>query len=133
MVRTADEAEKARLLDDLKTARAKYDPNAIVKIAKTKDGKIVFLEQGAGKAQSKKPAGLRHILEEHGKDFARKGITEDQVPDAVMKAVTEGKVVGAAGRNRPIYEVEFNGETHHIAVTVGGNGYIVGANPLSIE
>ena len=129
-VDTADEAEKAQLLEELQAAKVKYNPAAIVKIARTKDGKIVFLEQGVGKAQSKKPSGLSHIVEEHRNDFARKGIPEDQIPDAVMKAVIQGKVVGTTGRDRPIYEVELNGRTHHIAVTIGGSGYIVGANPI---
>lgn len=74
---TADEAEKARLLEELQAAGVNYNPDAVVKIARTKEGKIVFLEQGAGKAQSKKPSGLSHIVEEHGSDFARKGIPED--------------------------------------------------------
>ena len=29
-----------------------------------------------------------------------------------------------------VYEVEYNGETKRIAVTVGSNGFIVGANPV---
>src|SRR5580704_14777041 len=51
-----------------------------------------------------------------------------QIPDAVMAAVTRGKQVGMQGI-RPIFEVEFGGKTQRIAVTVGNNGFIVGANP----
>ena len=47
-----------------------------------------------------------------------------------MKAVTDGKIVGyqGAGTGRPIYETMINGKKYSIAVTVGNNGYIVGAN-----
>ena len=33
------------------------------------------------------------------------------------------------GTGRPIYEVNYKGSTQRVAVTVGSNGYIVGANP----
>jgi hypothetical protein len=125
-------AEKTGLLAELKTAGVKHDPDAVVRIAKTKDGTIVFMEKGRGKAETNKPSGLQHIIEEHREDFTKKGITEAQIPDAVIKAVTEGKVIGTTGRNRPIYEVDFHGETRYIAVTVGSNGYIVSANPVSV-
>lgn len=32
------------------------------------------------------------------------------------------------GTGRPIYETMINGKKYNIAVTVGNNGYIVGAN-----
>jgi len=41
--------------------------------------------------------------------------------DHIPKALVE-----VAGR--PIFEVEHNGQTHHVAVTIGKNGFIVGAN-----
>jgi hypothetical protein len=84
----------------------------------------VFLEQGNARA------GLQHIVEQHGADFARRGISEAQIPDAVMAAATRGRQVGMQG-TRPIFEVEFNGQTQRIAVTVGDNGFIVGANPAA--
>jgi hypothetical protein len=51
------------------------------------------------------------------------------VADYVLTAVTKGKVVGMQ-RTRPIYEFQWNGATHRLAVTVGDNGFIVGANPV---
>ncbi|WP_166654442.1 hypothetical protein [Rahnella sp. BIGb0236] len=47
-----------------------------------------------------------------------------------MKAVTDGKIVvyQGTGTGRPIYETVINGKRYNIAVTVGNNGYIVGAN-----
>lgn len=47
-----------------------------------------------------------------------------------MKAVTHGKIVGyqGSGTGRPIYESMINGKKYKIAITVGNNGYVVGAN-----
>lgn len=110
------------LLNELSSRDIKYTPDNIVRIAKNADGRIYFLETGNSKA------GLRHIVDGHGTDFARRGISESQIPDAVITAITRGSVVGHQGR-RPIYEVEFNGQIHRIAVTSSNNGFIVGANP----
>jgi len=135
VVREAQDAEhianvaknetKDALINELGKQGIKHTPEDIVKIAKTQDGQIVFIEKGS------EASGLNHIVKEHGNDFAGRGISEEQIPDAVMKAVTQGKVVGYQGRKmrRPVYEVDFNGTSQRIAVTTGKNGYIVGANP----
>ena len=47
----------------------------------------------------------------------------------MFTAVTEGTVVGTQ-RTRPIYEVLFEGKAYKVAVSVGDNGFIVGANPV---
>ncbi|SDS85464.1 filamentous hemagglutinin [Pseudomonas trivialis] len=59
------------------------------------------------------------------------GVSEAQVPGVVMKAVSEGKLVGYQGAEvgRPIYELTINGQPQRIAVTIGDNGFVVGANP----
>ena len=49
--------------------------------------------------------------------------------DYVFTAVTKGKVVGMQN-TRPVYELQWNGATQRVAVTVGDNGFIVGANPV---
>lgn len=47
-----------------------------------------------------------------------------------MQAVLNGKQIGVQG-SRPIFEVSFNGVSQRVAVTVGNNGYVVGANMVS--
>ena len=76
-------------------------------------------------------AGLNHIITEHADDFLNKGITQEQIPDYVMNALDNGKIVGYQGRGtgRSIYEFTYYGEIHKVAITVGNNGFIVGANP----
>ena len=126
------EAKKAALIAELSQTGIKHKPEKIVRIAKLADDKIVFLEEGkAGKRSS----GLAHILEQHRDDFAIRGICENEIPDAVMAAVTTGIFLGYQGKIEPrreIYEVIFNGQTQYIAVSVSDNGYIVGANPASL-
>ncbi|WP_353931455.1 hypothetical protein WJM97_02370 [Okeanomitos corallinicola TIOX110] len=122
--------EKSALIAQL--GDVKHTPEKIVKIAKQADGKIVFLEEGK---PGRKGSGLLHILERHKEDFAKRGISEDEIADVVIIAVTNGIFLGYQGTVEPrreIYEVKFKGKKHYIAVTVGDNGYIVGANPASL-
>ena len=115
----------SNLLDELANSGVKYNPEDIVAITKTAAGKLVWLENGTD------TAGLNHIITEHADDFLNKGITQEQIPDYVMNALENGKIVGYQGRGtgRPIYAFTYNGEIHKVAITVGNNGFIVGANP----
>ena len=115
----------SNLLDELANSGVKYNPEDIVAITKTADGKLVWLENGTD------AAGLNHIIIEHAGDFLNKGITQEQIPDYIMNALENGKIIGYQGRGtgRPIYEFIYNGENHKVAITVGNNGFIVGANP----
>jgi len=112
------------LISELAALGIRHTPEGIVAIQKI-GGRIVFLEKGNG------AAGLAHIVERHGADFARRGISESQIPNALMTALSEGRVVGMQ-RARPIYEFSFNGQTHRIAIDVANNGFIVGANPAGL-
>ena len=116
---------EAKLLDELASSGIKYNPEDIVVITKTADGKLVWLENGTD------TAGLNHIIAEHADDFLNKGIAQEQIPGYIMSAMENGEIVGYQGRGigRPIYEFTYNGELHKVAVTVGNNGFIVGANP----
>lgn len=119
-------APRAGLLDDLVKAGVKHTPEDIIDIRRLADGSIVFLEKGNARA------GLQHIIQRHVDDFARKGISEAQIPNAIFEALTKGKVVGTSGtgRNvRSIYEFIFNGQTHRIGIGIADNGFIVTAFP----
>ncbi|WP_259275170.1 hypothetical protein [Yersinia canariae] len=108
------------LFKEMTAQGIKFTPENIVSAAKDSSGKIIFLEKGSSKA------GLQHIVEEHGSQFAQIGVSEARIPDVVMKAVTDGKIFGyqGTGTGRPIYETVINGKKYNIAVTVGNNGYI---------
>lgn len=112
-------------MDELASSGVKYNPDDVIAVTKTADEKLVWLENGTD------TAGLNHIITEHADDFLNKGITQEQIPDYVMNALENGKIVGYQGRGtgRPIYEFTYNGEIHKVAITVGDNGFVVGANP----
>ena len=113
------------LMDELASSGVNYNPDDVIVVTKTVDDKLVWLENGTD------AAGLNHIITEHADDFLNKGITQEQIPDYVMNALKNGEIVGYQGRGtgRPIYEFTYNGEIHKVAITVGNNGFVVGANP----
>ena len=116
------------MINELAQQGVKHTPENIVAIGKNASGKVVFLEKGT--AQS----GLQYITEGHASDFAARGISEAQIPEAVLNAATEGKAVGTVGSGknlRTVYEIEFNGKTQRIAVGESSNGYIVTAHPAN--
>lgn len=115
------------LMNQLEASGMNFTRANVVGIGRTGAGNIIWLETGTAES------GLQHIVVRHGAQFARLGVDPSDVPEVVMRAVTDGRVVGyqGAGVGRPIFEVTVNGEPMRIAVTVGNNGYIVGANPRS--
>ena len=120
--------EGKALIEEVQANGDKINPSDVIGITKTKDGKIIWLEKGH---LGNNPSGLAHILDAHESNFNDKGIKTGDIPDFILTAVSKGKIVGHQGKGigRPIYEIEYNGETQLVAVTVGSNGYIVGANP----
>lgn len=121
-------ANKA-LVDELVSSGEKCKPENIVGITKTASGKIVWLETGT------KRAGLNHIIEEHGSQFCGKGISNDEIPNYIMEAVRQGNIVGYQGKKKPrtIYEFVYEGKKQRVAITIGPNGFIVGANPKTAK
>lgn len=112
------------LIDDLVEAGVIVTPDDVLKIAKRSDDTIIFLEKGNDSA------GLTHIINRHADDFVRAGIPEERIADIVFEEAVNGTRVGTQG-TRPIYEIVVNGKKIRVTVTVGDNGFIVGANPVS--
>ena len=124
----ADNLKPESLLDELAKSGVKYNPDDVVAVTKTADGKLVWLENGNSNA------GLEHIMN-HADDFAAQGISKDEISNYVMDALKNGKIVDYQGRGtgRPIYEFIYNGEVRKVAITTGNNGFVVGANPVSTK
>ncbi len=122
-------ASRGELLEELAENGVRHTPDNVVDVRRLADGRIAFLESGNARA------GLRHIVERHADDFAARGVPEERIPDLVMDAISRGRVVGHQGRGngRPIFEVMFDGQVQRVAVTVGDNGFVVGANPASVR
>ncbi|MFB6930713.1 virulence factor, partial [Streptomyces noursei] len=84
---------------------------------------LAWLEKGNVKS------GLVHILFRHAGEFAQVGVRVEDIPALVKKALTEGTRVGTQGEGRTIFEVVFNGKSQRVAISVGDNGFVIGANP----
>lgn len=121
----AEIARREELIQELTEQGVKFSEENIVDIQRLPDGQIIWLETGTSGARG---SGLNHVLE-HSEEFAGMGISSDEIPDLIFTALQNGRRVGVQGVDRPIYEVVFKGETRYVAITVGSNGYIVGANP----
>lgn len=119
------DADRDALIEEARQQGHKINPDDVVHIGKDQNGKIVWLEKGNDSA------GLGHMMgDKRVAEFEKAGIPKDDIGDVAFRAVTEGKPIGITGRDRVVYEVQHNGETKRIAVTVGDNGFIVGANPV---
>ncbi len=117
------------LISDAQAQGANITPDNVVRIGRAADGQVVYLESGGTNPRTGRAAGLEHV-NEHWSEFDAIGLTPREYPDFVMRAATEGRVVGhqGSGTGRPIYEFDWNGEPHRVAVTRSPEGFIVGAN-----
>ena len=117
------------LVDELVSSGEKCTPENIVAITKDSSGRIVWLETGNDRA------GLNHIIDEHGSQFHDKGISNEEIPNYVMEAIHQGNIAGYQGKKNPrtIYEFVYEGKKQRIAISIGPNGFIVGANPKSVK
>jgi hypothetical protein len=115
--------QKKLLIAELKKAAIKHTPENIIIITQDPSGKIVFLETGKA---GDKGSGLLHILENHREDFLQRGIAEEQIPDLIITAISEGTIIGIQGKSRIIYQVEI---IQYVSLEISHNGYLVSANP----
>lgn len=108
----------------LKSNVVKFTTEDLVATVRISSEKVVFLEKGNA------ASGLQHILA-HAKEFASIGVDESEIPSVLLKAIRDRKIIGyqEKGLGRPIYQVNHNGREVKVAITIGDNGYIVGANP----
>ena len=124
--------EGRQLVNELIDNNIKINPKDVVAITEDSLGKIVWLEKGH---LGKNASGLKHILDTHENQFAKQGIIAEEIPQYLMTAVKTGHVVDYQGKGtgRPIYEFVYNGKLRRVAISIGSNGYIVGANPKSVN
>jgi filamentous hemagglutinin len=112
------------LVNELQRQGTKVTAENVLRAERLSDGRIVWLETGKGGLRG---AGMAHIIENHGAEFEQNGIPISSLPDVIMKALRVGNRVGELSPTRPVYQVEFNGRLYNVAITVGDNGFIVGA------
>ncbi|AOS65272.1 hypothetical protein [Actinoalloteichus hymeniacidonis] len=118
----------AEQIAELRRNGTKVSPERIVFMQRLRTGRIVWLEHGG------RWAGLAHILAgTKREEFESCGTAGERVPDLISAALDRGRLVGYIGEDRPVYEVEIDGDTRRVAITVSDNGYIVGAHPMSLD
>jgi len=102
----------------------KITPENVMGIVKNANDDIIWLETGNSSS------GFQHILE-HSEQFNDVGIPDSSLSNFILNAVAKNNIVGYQGKNtdRPIYQIDYNGKSYYVAVTISENGYIVGANP----
>lgn len=103
----------------------KISADKVLRIGRDRDGRVVWLEEGH------EQAGARHLMAPgRVSEFAAAGVNQVDIVDVVFRAATMGNPVGISGRNRLVFETEHQGKKILVAITIGSNGYIVGANPV---
>jgi hypothetical protein len=103
----------------------KISPERVVRIGRDPSGRLVWLEKGSDKS------GQQHIMDPDRVDqFGDLRIAAVDIVDFVFEAATRGTPVGITSSDRVVFELDFHGKTRRVAISVGSNGYIVGANPI---
>ncbi|CAM3068949.1 hypothetical protein SAXI111661_16630 [Saccharomonospora xinjiangensis] len=115
------------LIAEVQRQGHKISPERVVRIARLPDDRIVWLEEG------NEDSGLAHIEATHAPHFERYGIAKSDIVNVVFDALTRGTYRGVSGSNRKVYEISHRGKVRRIAITIGNNGYIVGANPVNMK
>jgi hypothetical protein len=106
----------------------KISAERVMRIGRDQARRIVWLEDGD------ENAGMRHLMEaKRVRQFGGVGVAEADIVDLVFLAATRGKPIGVSGRDRIVFEIDFRGTTQRLAVTVGDNGFIVGAHPIPVD
>jgi hypothetical protein len=115
------------LVAELVRQGTKITPEKVVRIARDREGRAVWMEEGTERS------GLAHLMAP-GRvvDFVNKGVEKDSIVDLVFTALAKGEPIGITSSDRVVYAVSYQGRPHRVAITVANNGYIVGANPVGL-
>jgi len=120
----------------LRDCGVKFSLEQLVATTASPQNEVLFLEAGTGSRPkvhgtgraSVRTSGLAHILDRHGSEFAQAGVPVDQVAKLVLEAVARGDTKNQRPGTRPIFVIPAGDRFLRIAVTVGSNGYVVGAH-----
>ncbi|AKB73460.1 hypothetical protein MSLAZ_0199 [Methanosarcina lacustris Z-7289] len=115
-------------------------------VVKSEAGRVVWLEEGITEAEAKvlgkKPAGWKHIFEDHiksynsidGNDFAKKfdpSGSNYRNEESIQNLIHEGVAKGTMDSSTGIYYYDVAPDCDKVLrVVVGSNGYIVTAYPF---
>lgn len=115
-----------KLITEAKKQGHKINPAKVIHIGLNRGGKIIWLEEGSA------AAGLQHILTSQKiVSFQRFGVQEKEIGDFIFRAALADVKLGIIGEDRIVYKIEYKGQEKRVAISIGDNGYIVGANPVA--
>lgn len=113
------------LMNALRTAGVRFTQAAVVGIARTVTGRLVWLERGTA------AAGLTHIIQGHGSQFAQWGLrTGPQIANFIMNTVRTGTPIATHPGGAADYAVRVGNTIRVVRIVIGSNGFIVTAHPL---
>lgn len=108
-----------KLMRELENSGVKYNPDDVVMVTRTADGKLLWLENGSTSS------GLKHIVNGHAADFTAKGIND--IPGFLNKTLQTTPVeIGMNAKGN--YAVYLMGGQKY-TVAYGTNGYVVSFYP----
>jgi len=119
-VEVARNYKPQNLMNELANSGVKYNSNDVVSIAKTAEGKLLWLENGNSSS------GLKHITGGHAADFTAKGIND--IPDFLNKTLQTMPIKTDTSPSGPYSEYVIDGTKYRVAF--GTNGYIVSFYPI---
>ncbi|APU22121.1 hypothetical protein [Actinoalloteichus sp. GBA129-24] len=124
--RVAPEVRYAEQIAELRRNGVKISVERIVRMTRHRDGRIVWLELGD------EGSGLGHINRPFRKgNFEDLGTPPHRVPGLIFAGIERGDLIGYTGRDREVYDVEFDGSMRRFSVLFGSNGYIVTSHPMN--
>ena len=112
-----------QLMKELAESGVKYSPDDVIMLAKTKDGKLLWLETGNEKN------GLRHIIKEHSTDFQKRGVYD--IPEFLERTLEMEPI--KIGSNARGYYANYVVDGKKYKVIYGFNGYIVSFYPVKMK
>jgi filamentous hemagglutinin len=114
------------LVHELRQAGQWVEPGKIVRIGRDRGGRVAWLADGSD------TGGFTHLMDpDRVSEFERFGVAKDDIVDLVFDAAIKGEAIGISGRDRVVFLTTYGGREIRVAVSVGINGYVVGANPVS--
>ena len=122
---TAATVGRQALIAALRQAGVRFTQSAIVGITRTVVGRIVWLETGTA------TAGLTHIMQRHGSQFAVWGLRSSQaVGQFLVNTVRTLTPVATQSGGAFDFVVRVGGAERMVRIVIGSNGFIVTAHPL---
>ncbi|APU13380.1 hypothetical protein [Actinoalloteichus fjordicus] len=123
------ETSYAGWIAELRRTGTKISPERIIRMARHRDGHLVWLEEG-----TEGSSGLAHILRpKRQNDFEETGTPAKQVADLIISAIERGSLAGYCGKDAEVYDVDFGGKKRRVAIVISKNGYIVTSYPMNLE